>query len=104
MVLRSTNCFTVGPEKSGFGRFFRLGIFFFGNRLINPILRGWVKDMAENTVPIWTRRTAALLRCTSLAWLATRRSARLAPHPVNSPKNLNGIYRHVLTTFPLEIR
>jgi len=31
--------------------------------------------------------TGALRRCTSLVWLVTRRSARLAPHPASTTKN-----------------
>jgi hypothetical protein len=38
-------------------------------------------------IPFVAALTGALLRCSSLVWLATRRSERLALHPASTPTN-----------------
>ncbi len=40
-----------------------------------------------SNIPFVAALAGALLRCSSLVWLATRRSERLALHPASTPKN-----------------
>jgi hypothetical protein len=59
------------------------------------------KEVIENNKcrishQLLTALTGALLRCSFLVWLATRRSQRLALHPATTPKKEHRLFPHPL--------
>ena len=46
-----------------------------------------VREAEKANIPFVAALAGALRRCSSLVWLATRRSERLALHPASAPKN-----------------
>ena len=50
-------------------------------------LQGQFREAEIANSPFLAALAGALRRCSSLVWLATRRSERLALHPASAPKN-----------------
>ena len=46
-----------------------------------------LREAEKANIPFVAALPGALRRCSSLVWLATRRSERLALHPASAPKN-----------------
>ena len=45
-----------------------------------------LREAEKANIPFLAALAGALRRCSSLVWLATRRSERLALHPASAPK------------------
>ena len=59
-----------------------------GGHGIPHLAARWALREAEKAnIPFLAALVGALRRCSSLVWLATRRSERLALHPASAPKN-----------------
>ena len=54
---------------------------------LNNFLRRCIRDAQTANIPFSTALTGALRRCSSLVWLATLHSERLALHPASTAKN-----------------
>ena len=53
----------------------------------NATWRGELREAEKANIPFLAALPGALRRCSSLVWLATLRSERLALHPASAPKN-----------------
>ena len=64
---------------------------FFAGPPLEKLAPSGLREAEKANIPFVAARfatlTGALRRCSSLVWLATRRSERLALHPASAPKN-----------------
>ena len=79
--------------------------YFYSNRIVirwRVETRPALREAEKANIPFLAALAGALRRCSSLVWLATRRSERLALHPASAPKNgistisasLTGVIQH----------
>ena len=57
------------------------------NRYLHGFCSIEVREAEKTNIPFMAALPGALRRCSSLVWLATLRSERLALHPASAPKN-----------------
>ena len=59
----------------------------YGSNTASNAIATLVREAEKANIPFVAALPGALRRCSSLVWLATRRSERLALHPASAPKN-----------------
>ncbi len=60
---------------------------FFAGPPLEKLAPSGLREAEKANIPFVAALAGALRRCSSLVWLATRRSERLALHPASAPKN-----------------